>query len=437
MSLLLKDCQWIVTQDPQRRVIRSGSVRVEDGRIVEVGTPKKSAKDRVIDCRKMALIPGLINTHTHLAMTLFRGYADDMELQPWLEKKIWPLEKRLTGEMCYYGALLAGLEMISTGTTCLVDMYFHMDKVADAVKEVGLRAILSYGIIDPSGGEKGKNERRNTLQLLQHIGSMHSSRIGFAVGPHSPYTCSEEMLLWTRELAEKENSLINIHVAETRREQADFERERKMRVGAYLDKIGFLSSRVLAAHSVWLTKSEVSLFGKRGVRVAHCPVSNMKLASGGATPLPEMWEAGIPVGLGTDGPASNNSLDMFDTMKTCALLHKAQRWDPTVAGAQKVLDMATVDGARCLGMQDELGSIEKGKRADLVLVRLDDPNMIPIHGQATLVSDLVYSARGSNVDTTIIDGEVLFSRGKPVTLDTDRIRKGIETSIGQLIPRTD
>src|SRR6266851_2465333 len=433
MSLLLQNCDWVVTQDPKRRVTPSVSVRVEDGRIAEIGRLRRLAKDKVIDCRRMALIPGLINTHTHLAMTLFRGYADDLELQEWLEKKIWPLEKRLTPEICYNGTLLACLEMISTGTTCLVDMYFHMDKVADAVKESGLRALLSYGIIDPDGGEKGARERKNTMDLLRHVKSIHSPRISFAVGPHAPYTCTEETLLWSRELAEKENALINIHIAETRREQADFEREKKMRVGLFLDKIGFLCDRVLAVHSVWLTKSEVSLFGRKGVRVAHCPVSNMKLASGGTAPLPEMWEAGVPVGLGTDGPASNNSLDMFDTMKTCALAHKAHRWDPTVANAQRVLDMATIDGARAIGKEKEIGSIEKGKRADLVLVDLKEPNMMPIHGKETVISDLVYSASGYNVDTTIVDGKVLMKNRKYARLDPAKIDEGVSASVRRLM----
>ncbi len=226
---------------------------------------------------------------------------------------------------------------------------------------------------------------------------------------------------------------MNIHIAETRGEQARFERENKSREVDYLDKIGFLNDRVLAAHSVWLTKSEVQLYGKRGVRVAHCPVSNMKLAGGSVAPLPEMWDAKVPVGLGTDGPASNNGLDMFETMKICALAHKAHRWDPRVANAQKVLDMATIDGARAIGKEKEIGSIEKGKQADLVLVDLKDPNMMPIHGKDTVISDLVYSARGYNVDTTIVDGKVLMKERKYISLDPKKIAEGIGASVRQLI----
>ena len=435
MGLLLKDCDWIVTQDPQRRILRNASVRIADGRIEDIGNLRPIAKDQVIDCKRKVLIPGLINTHTHLSMTLFRGYADDLELRDWLEKKIWPLEKRLTGEMCYHGAQLGSLEMTRTGTTCFVDMYFHMEEVAKAVDEAGLRAVLSAGMIDHPEKDGIERERQYTLKFLQHLHGMKKPLLTFAVGPHSAYSCGEETLIWARDLAEKEGSLINIHIAETRGEQAQFERDGKGRVVEYLDKIGFLSERVLAAHSVWLTKSEVKTFARKGVRVAHCPVSNMKLASGGAAPIPEMWDAKVPVGLGTDGPASNNGLDMFDTMKMAALIHKNWRWDPTILDAQKVLDMATIDGARCIGLEKQIGSVEAGKSADLVLLDLKDPNLIPIHGKETVVSDLVYSANGYNVDTTIVNGEPLMVNGEFENLDPEQISQGVRSSVAELIPQ--
>jgi len=390
---------------------------MEDGVIRSVGKSSNQSADVVIDGKNRIALPGLINTHTHLSMTMLRGFADDMQLQDWLQKQIWPQEAKLSGEDIYLGALLGAAEMILSGTTSFMDMYFHMEDVAKATEKAGLRGFLSYGIIDLFDTAKAQKEKETTQKLFNYIQELNNSRIRFAIGPHAPYTCSAETLLWAKEFAEKNDVILHVHVAETRREQADIQKQHGMRVVEYLDKIGALSKKLLAAHCVWLTKSEVTLLAKAGAKVAHCPVSNMKLASGGVAPLPEMFEAGIPVGLGTDGPASNNTVDMFDTMKVCALLHKAHRWDPTVLNAQKVLDLATIEGSRALGVEREIGSLEVGKRGDIILVDTTAPNMTPIHGASTVISDLVYSATPANVDTMIVDGRVLMRNRRIESMD--------------------
>ena len=407
----------MVTQNQKREVLRDASVLVEDRVIKQIGQNVKGAADAELDGSGKALLPGLVNTHTHLSMTLFRGYADDMQLQDWLGKKIWPLEAKLTGEGCFYGALLGSAEMIMSGTTSFVDMYFFMEDVARAADQAGLRGFLSYGMIDLFDQGKARTEQEKAKKFYDYITALANPRIRFALGPHAPYTCSTETLLWAKEFAEKHDAIFHIHVAETRKEQADFQKQFGMRVVEHLDKVGVLSKKMLAAHCVWLTKSEVGLLAKAGVSVAHCPVSNMKLASGGVAPLPEMFEANVPVGLGTDGAASNNTLDMFETMKVCALLHKAHRWDPTILNAQKVLDLATIEGARALGADREIGSIEVGKRADMILIDARAPNLNPIYGPETVVSDLVYSASSGNVDSTVVDGQVLMENRRIKSLD--------------------
>jgi 5-methylthioadenosine/S-adenosylhomocysteine deaminase len=432
-SLLIKNADWIVTQNERREVLHNASILARDGVIEEVGKTGADSADVEIDAKGKIALPGLINTHTHLSMTLFRGFADDMVLQDWLQKKIWPLEAKHTDETCYVGALLGSAEMIMSGTTSFVDMYFHMESVAKAVAEAGLRGFLSYGVIDAFDHAKAQAEQENTRKFLDFVKALGNPRIRFALGPHAPYTCSAETLLWAREFAEKNGAILHIHLAETRREQADFQKQSGMRVVEYLDKIGALSKNMLAAHCVWLTKSEVKLLAKAGVSVAHCPVSNMKLASGGVAPLPEMFQAGIAVGLGTDGASSNNTLDMFETMKVCALLHKAHRWDPTILNAQKVLDLATIDGARALRVESEIGSIEAGKRADIVLINGKKPNMIPIHGMDTVVSDLVYSVSSGNADTTIVDGNVLMQNREIKSLNVDEILSRAQESALQMV----
>jgi 5-methylthioadenosine/S-adenosylhomocysteine deaminase len=432
-SLLIKNADWIVTQNEKREVLPNASVLIRDGVIIEVGQASTGSADDEIDARGKIALPGLINAHTHVSMTLFRGLADDMLLQDWLQKKIWPLEAKHTDETCYVGALLGCAEMIMSGTTTFVDMYFHMEHVAQAVAESGLRGFLSYGVIDLFDQAKARLEQDNTRKFFEYVKALGNPRIRFALGPHAPYTCSEDTLLWAKEFAEKNGAILHIHIAETRREQADFQRQHGMRVVEYLDKIGALSKNMLAAHCSWLTKSEVGLLAKAGASVAHCPVSNMKLATGGVAPLPEMFDAGIVVGLGTDSASSNNTLDMFETMKVCALLHKAHRWDPTVLNAQKVLDLSTIDGARALGAGREIGSIEVGKRGDIVLLDGRAPNMMPVHGRDTIVSDLVYSASSANVDTTIVDGNVLMRNRQVKSLSVDEVLSKAQEAALQLV----
>lgn len=425
----------MVTQNKKREVLQNASILIENDSIKDIGQVSASA-DQEIDGTGKIVAPGLVNTHTHLSMTLFRGYADDMKLQDWLQKKIWPLESRLNGEDCYFGALLGSAEMIRSGTTTFVDMYFHMEDVARAVSKSGLRGYLSYGTIDLFDPVKSSAERQNVQKFHEYVKQLANPRVRFAVGPHAPYTCSEEMLHWAKEFAEKNNSILHIHVAETRREQADSHKQHGVRVVEYLEKIGALSKNMLAAHCVWLTKNEIKLLAEAQVKVAHCPVSNMKLASGGVAPLPEMFEAGIPVGLGTDGAASNNSLDMFETMKMCALLHKASRWDPTILAAQKVLDLATIEGAKALGADHEIGSIEVGKKADIILLDAKSPNLTPIHGKETIVSNMVYSASSGNVDTTIVDGRVLMEGRTIKSLNMGEVCEKTEELASRLVKST-
>ncbi len=421
LSTRIDNCEWILTQNASREILRNQSIYIDDGRIVEIGPKITCEAEHVLDGRRRIVLPGLVNTHTHLSMTLLRGYADDLPLQEWLETKIWPLERKLTGELCNAGALLGCLEMIRTGTTCFLDMYFYVEDVAKAVHKAGLRAFLSHAIIDQFVSNDAKELEGLVHDTVQAIQALNDPKIKFAVAPHSPYTCSSETLIKAKELATKEKVPLHTHLAETRSEQVKFEKKFQMREAEYLDRIGFLCENLVSAHCVWLTRSEVDILGKRHAKVSHCPVSNMKLAEGGVAPLPEMFESDVTVGLGTDGAASNNCLDMFETMKVCALVHKAHRWDPTVLPAQKVLDLATIEGARVLGIADSLGSIEVGKLADMVLVDLRSPNLAPIHGKSTVVSDMVYSTKGSDVDSTIVEGRPIMIDRKFLSLDENEI----------------
>lgn len=421
----------VITMDPQRRVFEGGSVAIKGNKITAVGKEVKEKAGVIIDAREKAVLPGLINAHTHLSMTLLRGIADDMPLKPWLENEIWPTEAHLTAKHVHTGALLGCLEMIKSGTTCFADQYFFMEEVARAVEESGPRGVLSYGIIEKGDPELRTSEIKKGTELVKNCHGKANDRILTMFGPHAPYTCSPECLTKVKELAKKYRVGIHIHLSETQDEIKQMTEKYGKRPVEYLNSIGFLGPEVLAAHCVWLTEQEIKVLRERGVKPVHNPVSNMKLGSGVA-PVPKMLAAGIPVALGTDGAASNNTLDMFNEMKFAALLNKAHKLDPVAVPATSALEMATVNGATALGLGKELGSIEVGKKADLVLVDLKKPHLSPLHN---VISHLVYSAVGSDVDTTIVDGKILMQGRKVLTLDEDKVLREAQKNSNDLLAR--
>ncbi len=382
------------------RLCRDVNIAIDGGRIAGIGTgvADESGDDVVIDGSGKLAIPGLVNAHTHLAMTLFRGYADDMELLPWLQEKIWPLEAKLTAEDIRWGVKLGCLEMIRSGITCYNDMYYFMDETARATKEMGLRAVLSGVLFDmrPDLVEDAEPFIRRWK---------NDDLIVPAVGPHAVYTCSEETLARALDLAEKHNVMIHIHLSETRSEVESFEKNCSKSPVEYLDSLGFLSDRVVAAHCVWLSPKDISIIADRGVNVAHCSISNHKLASGIA-PLDRLARAGANICLGTDGASSNNSLNLFQEMKTTAIAQKCAHSRPDLFGAGEVWKMATENAYRAFRL--DLG-LRAGAMADLSLIDLRKPWFSPL-ADDNVVSHLVYSAQGG-VDTTIVDGKVLMKGG--------------------------
>tara|TARA_B100000315_G_scaffold259789_1_gene317254 strand:- start:2836 stop:4122 length:1287 start_codon:yes stop_codon:yes gene_type:complete len=400
--MILKNCSWILTQNPNRDIMNNGDICIEDNKIVDIGIDL-GKNDDVIDCSDKAILPGLINSHTHVAMTLFRGFADDMLLQDWLQNKIWPLESKLTEEYVYQGTLLGVLELIKSGTTTFNDMYFFGRGVKNAVEEGGIRAFFSQGVLDNPTAEFQNADQ--AFKLFKSLLKEKTELFIPTIGTHSPYTCNKETLLKAKEIAKKNKSMIHIHASETRKEVYDSIKVTGKRPIEYLQDIGFLGKEILVAHAGWTTKGEVLLMGNSGAKVSHCPVSNMKLAVGAVAPLPEMFNNHVTVSLGTDSAASNNNLDIFETMKVATLLQKMHRWDARILPAQKTLDMATIDGARSLGMHKSIGSIEVDKNADLIILDIKKPHLYPVHN---ILSNIVYSANGNDVWGTIVNGEIIM-----------------------------
>jgi 5-methylthioadenosine/S-adenosylhomocysteine deaminase len=411
--------RYVITQDGQRRVIANGAVAIRGDRIVGVGTRAEidarfQAKQR-LDRPDAIIAPGLINTHTHAAMSLFRGIADDLNLQDWLEKYIFPAEaKNVTPDFVRWGTRLACLEMLLGGTTTFTDMYYFEDVVADAAKEAGMRGVLGETIIGfPVADNKTPADAlRFTEKFLSRFRG--DPLVVPAVAPHALYTNSDETLRASRALADKYRAPLLIHVSETKKENDDTLAKRGMSPVKVLDSLGVLTGRTVAAHCVWVDDADMTILKTRGTGVAHCPSSNMMLASGVA-PVVRMLALDLAVGLGPDGPAgSNNDFDLFEEMDLAAKLQKVTLGDPRALPAAAVLDMATIRGARALGMEKEIGSLENGKLADLITVRLDRPNGVPLYDA---ISQMVYALKAEDTRDVMVNGRLVVRDGRSLTLN--------------------
>ena len=398
MSILIKN---VLLEGKARNIYIEGNL-IEA--ISEAGSGKEA--EFVIDGKDKAAIPGLFNGHTHAAMTLLRGYADDMPLYKWLSTKIWPIEAKITEDDVYWGAKLACLEMIKSGTTFFNDMYWHWGGSTRAVAETGIRAALSAVFIDGFDEEKAKEQIKRNEALYEESKKL-PERIIFALGPHAVYTVSEESLCWVRDFSEKHDLLVHIHLSETEGEVEECIKRYGMRPIEFLDGIGFLSSRTIACHCIHLSRKEMELLKKNDVKIVHNPTSSMKL-SAGRIPYEELKKVGLyaNIALGTDGCASNNNLDMFEEMKIASLFHKAFT-SPTSMPANESFELATLNAAKVFRLNS--GVIEEGKLADVVLLDLKKVELVPNHN---LISNIVYSANGSCVDTVICDGKILMEGRK-------------------------
>jgi 5-methylthioadenosine/S-adenosylhomocysteine deaminase len=413
----------IVTMDQARRVIGDGGIAISQGRIVAVGSRTDIERDYVsrqrISAAGKVITPGLINGHSHVPMVLFRGLADDLDLQEWLTKYIFPAEaKNVTEEFVRVGARLGLAEMIRGGTTTYCDMYYFEDAIADETAKAGVRGVLGETLIDfPVADNKTHAEGMAYVEKFVARWKGHELIVP-AVAPHAPYTVSEQHLKAVRAFSDRTGVPIVTHISETKREVDDSVREKGASPVAYLDRIGFLNERVIAAHMVWPLESDIAILKRHGVGVVHNPQSNMKLAAGVA-PVPKMLAESLLVGLGTDGAASNNDLNMWEEMDTVAKLHKVFTGDPKVISAQEAFELATIRGAQALHLDKEIGSLEKGKRADILVIDRDTLNQIPLYN---LYSDLVYATKASDVETVIINGRLVMRNRRLLTLNETAVK---------------
>lgn len=407
----------LLTMNPAMEILENPAIGIREGRIAFVRTGMTDvpeARER-IDATGCAVLPGLVNTHTHTPMVCFRGLADDLPLMEWLHRHIWPAEaKYVTRDMVYAGTTLAIAEMLLSGTTTFCDSYFYASSIARAAMDSGARAVVCQGFIDfPTPDSPDPSRQIEIAEKFVGAWRNRSSLVTPSLFCHTPYTCSTETLRIIKETARRIDVSFQTHLSETR-EEVNIIRERFGKSPVeYLEAIGVLDAKTVAVHCNWLEEEEMDLLAARGVKVSHNPESNLKLAAGMAN-VPRMLRKGITVGLGTDGCASNNDLDLFGEIGTAAKIHKFVEMDPTVMDAVTVLRMATIEGAKVLSLEREIGSVEPGKWADLILIDLGKPHFTPLHN---LYSHLVYAARGADVTSVLVGGRIVMKDRRLLTID--------------------
>ena len=428
MKTLIKNGYLLTMEDETIR--ENGYVVVQDEKILctGCGDAPQDSYDKVIDADEAIILPGFINVHTHTAMGLFRGYADDLPLMEWLTTKIFPIEEQLTNEYTYHGAMLDILEMIQSGTTCFLTMYMLNFGIAKAALESGIRSIVGWSTSGSKPMDKEMKVMDGIRKLFREYDGAGNGRVRVWTAPHACYTCDPEHLKRMADLTGELKTGTTIHLSETQSEVNGCVERYGMRPPAYFEQSGLYDYPLVAAHCIWLNDDEIAMLKKYHIGVAYNPESNMKLGSGIA-PVMKLREAGVPVGLGTDGSSSNNDLNMIGEMRTAAFLQKAASLDPVALTAWDVLRMATVEGAKVLHMENEIGQLKPGYQADIILVDTKKPHMRPRHN---VVSNLVYSADKSDVKTVMVQGKILMEDWKMTTLNEEEIIKNAEWTFAQM-----
>lgn len=409
----------IITVNEEQEIFKNGSLVFEDDKITYLGDKIEdiSGFDNVIDVKGNIVMPGLINTHGHTPMSLLRGYGDDLSLKNWLEDKMWPLEAQFTTEHVNWGSKLAIIEMLKTGTTTFLDMYIHMDIVAKAVEKSGIRATLTRSILGFGTEEQKKAKLIDARIFAKEWNNKANGRIKTMMAPHSTYTCSPDYIEKMIEIAHELNLPVHTHVAETENEVKEHYQKYGMSPVKQLEKIGFFDLPALIAHAVFLDNEDIKICCNNDVCIAHNPISNLKLGSGIA-PIPEYLRRGLCVSLGTDSAASNNSLNLFEELRMAALIHKGTTLDAKVISANTALEMATINGAKSLFRDEEIGSLEIGKKADFIVLDKKQSNSYPMYNP---ISHIAYSASGQDVKDVFIDGIQVLKNGKVLFIDEEEV----------------